>query len=80
MMKMTGDEVWRVWGRNLPARCVVARSFDEAIQKAREFDAGYCAGQIVEELDEPDFIGGAPNYAKFKGWTPEEVLSWLNID
>ena len=78
---MTGAAVWRVWGRNLPARCVVARSFDEAIKKAREFDAGYCAGQIVvEDLDQPDFVSGAPNYAKFKGWTPEEVLSWLNID
>lgn len=33
---------------------------------------------IVE--DEPDFIGNAPNYDKFKGWTAEEVLVWLNID
>ncbi len=33
---------------------------------------------IVEE--EPDFIGNAPNYDKFKGWAPEEVLVWLNID
>lgn len=30
--------------------------------------------------EEPDFIGGAPNYDKFKGWTAEEVLCWLNID
>ena len=58
---MTGAAVWRVWGRNLPPRCVVARSFDEAIKKAREFDAGYCAGQIVvEDLDQPDFVSGAP--------------------
>lgn len=33
-----------------------------------------------EEKNAPDFIGGAPNYDKFKGWTPEEVLVWLNID
>ena len=33
-------------------------------------------------LDEtaPDFIGGAPNYDKFEGYTPEQVLVWLNID
>lgn len=29
---------------------------------------------------ESDFIGGAPNYEKFKGWTAEEVLVWLNVD
>ena len=33
-----------------------------------------------EKDHQPDFIGGAPNYDKFEGWTPEEVLSWLNID
>ena len=33
-----------------------------------------------EEDEEPDFIGNAPNYSKFKGWTPEEVLVFLNID
>lgn len=77
---MNGDAVWRVWGRNLPDRRVIARSFDEAIQKAREWDGGYCAAQIVEELDEPDFIGGAPNYDKFAGWEPERVLVWLNVD
>lgn len=32
------------------------------------------------EDEEPDFINGAPNYDKFDGWTPEEVLVWLNID
>lgn len=32
------------------------------------------------EDEEPDFIGGAPNYDKFEGWTAEEVLAWLNID
>lgn len=29
---------------------------------------------------EPDFIGNAPNYDKFKGWSAEKVLVWLNID
>lgn len=30
--------------------------------------------------EEPDFIGNAPNYDKFKGWDTEKVLVWLNID
>jgi len=30
--------------------------------------------------EEPDFIGGAPNYDKFPGVPPEQVLAWLNID
>lgn len=30
--------------------------------------------------DEPDFIGNAPNYDKFKGWSAEKVLAWLNVD
>jgi len=30
--------------------------------------------------DEPDFVGGAPNYDKFKGWDVDRVLTWLNID
>lgn len=34
--------------------------------------------QIEEEA--PDFIAGKPNYDKFEGWTPEQVLTWLNID
>lgn len=39
------------------------------------------AKQMAEEKErQSDFIGGAPNYDKFEGWTPEEVLSWLNID
>jgi len=33
-----------------------------------------------EDDEQPDFIGGAPNYDKFNGWTAEEVLVWLNID
>ena len=35
---------------------------------------------IQVEDEEPDFICGAPNYDKFPGWTPEEVLVFLNID
>lgn len=30
--------------------------------------------------EKPDWICGAPNYEKFQGMTPEEVLVWLNID
>ncbi len=30
--------------------------------------------------EQPDFIGGAPNYDKFEGWDAERVLVWLNID
>lgn len=32
------------------------------------------------EDEAPDFIGNAPNYDAFPGWSPEEVLVWLNID
>lgn len=30
--------------------------------------------------EEPDWIGNAPNYDKFSGWTPKKVLVYLNID
>ncbi len=30
--------------------------------------------------EEPDFIGGKPNYDKFDKWGVEETLVWLNID
>lgn len=33
---------------------------------------------ITEE--EPDFIGNCPNYDKFKGWSIEKILVWLNVD
>lgn len=39
---------------------------------------GIKASRIRE--DEPDFVNGAPNYDKFEGWSPEEVLVWLNVD
>lgn len=34
----------------------------------------------AETTEAPDFIGNAPNYDKFAGWSAESVLSWLNID
>lgn len=30
--------------------------------------------------NEPDFIGLAPNYSKFRGWSPEAVMAFLNVD
>lgn len=33
-----------------------------------------------EKDEEPDLIGTAPNYKKFKGWDVEKVLVWLNVD
>ena len=35
---------------------------------------------FIPPAEPPDFVGGAPNYDKFKGWSAEEVLVWLNID
>ena len=36
---------------------------------------------VLKHRDEkPDFIGGKPNYDKFRKWSAEEVLVWLNID
>lgn len=34
----------------------------------------------VTAREESDWCGGAPNYDKFEGWAPGEVLVWLNID
>ena len=34
----------------------------------------------ITAKEESDWRGGAPNYGKFEGWTPEEALVWLNID
>jgi len=36
--------------------------------------------RYIPEENAPDFLGNAPNYEKFKGMTPEEVLIMLNID
>lgn len=33
-----------------------------------------------QTTERPDFIGGAPNYDKYPGISPEQVLVWLNID
>ena len=30
--------------------------------------------------EQPDFIGTAPNYEKFRFWPPEKVLMHLNVD
>ena len=30
--------------------------------------------------EEPDFIADSPNYDKFAGFSPEQVLVWLNVD
>jgi len=39
------------------------------------------ASRRTEPAEEaPDFLGNAPNYAKFQGMLPEEVLVMLNID
>lgn len=35
---------------------------------------------LKPDLEEPDFVGGKPNYDNFKGWDTEKVLVWLNID
>ena len=51
------------------------------MKKYPGIDEAECARALLHVEDkEPDFIGGAPNYDKFEGWTPEEVLVWLNID
>ncbi len=46
----------------------------------RERDRNSYGGKKRNTNDKPDFIGGKPNYDKFKGWSPEKVLVWLNID
>lgn len=54
------------------------RSGYPGIKEAEEERKRSCKRNQPEE--EPDFIGGAPNYDKFEGWSVEEVLCWLNID
>lgn len=34
----------------------------------------------IPPSEAPDFIGTAPNYDKYKGWPPDKVLAFLNID
>ena len=38
----------------------------------------YTRAVVADE--EPDFIGGAPNWDKFEAWDIDEILVWLNID
>ena len=49
----------------------------------------YPGVEMVEELRQkplavddtlPDFIDGKPNYDKYKNWSVEQTLAWLNID
>ncbi len=40
---------WEIVGGDLPPVRVRARTFDEALAKARLRDPGYCAGWVVEE-------------------------------
>jgi len=39
-------------------------------------------GSTYEPTEEPDWVGGAPNYDKFErmGFDTERTLVWLNID
>lgn len=53
--------------------------------KKRQLYPGIAEAEAIRDVriileDELDFIGGAPNYEKFAGLTPEEVLIFLNID
>ena len=88
-MKTTGLALWEVTGDTIvPPVRVAAQSETAAINWARHvYSRKYTHAQFVEDLDDqPDFVGcfavagAAPNYDKFKGWPPERVLSWLNID
>ena len=50
MMKFVAPmDTWEMVGGNLPPIRVRARSFDEALKKARLRNPGYCAGWVVEE-------------------------------
>lgn len=53
----------------------------ELYPNAEDVKKGRYTRVVVDADDvEPDFIGNAPNYDKFKGWSDEKVLVWLNID
>lgn len=88
-MKTTGLALWEVTGDTIvsPVR-VAAVSETAAVDLARHaWSRKYTQARFVEDLDgQPDFVGcfavagAAPNYDKFKGWPPERVLAWLNID
>lgn len=38
------------------------------------------SSKLNKPEDLPDFVGGAPNYDKYRGIPAEQVLVWLNID
>lgn len=40
---------WEIVGPNLPALRIRARSFDEALAKARLRDPDYCGGYVVDD-------------------------------
>ena len=40
---------WEITGYNLPALRIRARSFDEALAKARIHDPRYCGGYVVDD-------------------------------
>ena len=42
---------WIIMGAGLPALKIRARSFDEALAKARLQDAGYCGGYVADDDD-----------------------------
>ena len=53
--------------------------------KEAETERANASRRAAVRIDnEPDFIPGTsriiPNYEAFKGWKPEEVLVFLNID
>lgn len=50
MMKFVAPmATWEIVGGDLPPVRVRARTFDEALAKARLRDPGYCAGWVIEE-------------------------------
>ena len=45
--------LWKITGPGgLPDLWIFARSFDEAIRKARKRDPRYCGGYVVSDVDE----------------------------
>lgn len=40
---------WEITGPNLPTLRIIARSFDDALAKARLRDRNYCGGYVVED-------------------------------
>lgn len=40
---------WKIVGPHLPDLIIRARSFDEALKKARLRDPNYCGGYVIDE-------------------------------